>query len=118
MFYIFEGFLVLLYILFQIGVIHGIQLAFQYMDINNGGHGGFVINMGSCTGELVFNLERIAVEKNFFCFYWASKHILNEHLNLLPITNFWKLIYSDSVVLLWITLSEKTKVVNKINWYI
>ncbi|KAG8193763.1 hypothetical protein JTE90_005059 [Oedothorax gibbosus] len=32
-----------------IGVIHGIKLAFQFMNANNGGHGGIVINTGSNT---------------------------------------------------------------------
>ncbi|GFU04523.1 hypothetical protein NPIL_635151 [Nephila pilipes] len=51
-----------------IGVINGIQLAFHYMDVNLGGHGGFVINTGSNSGFEPFPLAPV---------YAGCKHAIN-----------------------------------------
>jgi len=48
-----------------IGVIYGINLAFEYMGTNNGGSGGFVINTASNAGLIGFDLAPI---------YSATKH--------------------------------------------
>ncbi|CAL1285768.1 unnamed protein product [Larinioides sclopetarius] len=51
-----------------VGVIHGIKLAFHYMNKNEGGHGGFVINIGSNAGFEPFELAPV---------YAGCKHGIN-----------------------------------------
>ncbi|KAG8193764.1 hypothetical protein JTE90_005060 [Oedothorax gibbosus] len=48
-----------------IGVIHGIKLGFEFMDTKKGGHGGIIINTGSCTGFDAYELVPV---------YTACKH--------------------------------------------